>query len=115
MERKPLIGRVRKGSIARIEGPVIDVRFPLEGGVPAILDCLYIKKGSSDLAEDELALEVLHHLGGHVVRCLAMGPCEGLTLGMEVLDSGSQITVPTSPAILGRLINALGEPIDESD
>ncbi|MCU0652728.1 MAG: F0F1 ATP synthase subunit beta [Candidatus Pacebacteria bacterium] len=91
--------------IIQIIGPVVDVEFE-ENKLPGMGSALAVTgKG--------LTLEVQQYLGGGAVRCLAMGPTEGLRRGEEVTDTGSPITVPTGKAALGRLFNVLGEPIDE--
>jgi len=91
--------------ITQIIGPVVDARFE-EDKLPAL-------GGSLEVAGGKLVLEVQQYLGGNTVRCLAMGPTEGLRRGEEVKDTGKPITVPTGKAALGRLFNVLGEPIDE--
>ncbi len=91
--------------ITQIIGPVVDARFE-ENKLPAL-------GGSLEVAGGKLVLEVQQYLGGNTVRCLAMGPTEGLRRGEEVKDTGKPITVPTGKAALGRLFNVLGEPIDE--
>ncbi len=99
---------MNKGKISQIIGPVIDVEFS-EGELPAIYNAINIKRdGSSDLV-----LEVQQHLGENIVRCVAMDSSDGLVRGMEVDDTGDSITVPVGPEVLGRMINVIGEPIDE--
>jgi F-type H+-transporting ATPase subunit beta len=93
------------GKITQVIGPVVDVLFPK--GVPPIYECLK--------TEGQLALEVEQHLGGKEVRCIAMGPTEGLKRGDIVYDTGGPIMVPVGKSTLGRLINVLGEPIDGMD
>lgn len=97
-----------QGKICRIVGPVIDVYFPFDKKVPAIYNALYLK---SEEGRD-LTLEVLHHLGQGVVRCLAMDWSQGLKLDQEVFDSGSPIVIPVGQGTVGRLMDALGNPID---
>ncbi|RIL08625.1 MAG: F0F1 ATP synthase subunit beta, partial [Proteobacteria bacterium] len=99
----------RIGQICQVHGPVVDVRFPQEGGVPAIFSALSVQ---DSVTQAGLALEVQCHLGQGVARTLAIESTEGLTLEMEVVDSGASITVPVGAATLGRLFNSLGEPID---
>ncbi|UMX48015.1 MAG: F0F1 ATP synthase subunit beta [Candidatus Nealsonbacteria bacterium DGGOD1a] len=91
--------------IIQIIGPVVDVEFE-ENKLPSLGNALKV-------AGKNLILEVQQYVGGGGVRCLAMGPTEGLRRGEEVTDTGSPITVPTGKAALGRLFNVLGEPIDE--
>ena len=88
----------------QIIGPVVDVKFP-EGELPSLGNKL-------EIAKNKLVLEVQQYLGGGSVRCLAMGPTEGLKRGEDVTDTGAPITVPTGKAALGRLFDVLGEPID---
>jgi len=90
--------------ITQIIGPVVDAEFE-EGKLPAMGEALEVAGG-------KLVLEVQQYLGGNTVRCLAMGPTEGLRRGQEVKDTGKPITVPTGKAALGRLFDVLGNPID---
>jgi len=92
--------------ITQVIGPVIDVEFE-EGKVPALYTALRLK-------EKDLVLEVEQELGEDKVRCLAMGPTEGLKRGDEVIDTGEPIMVPVGKEALGRLLNVLGEPIDNA-
>ncbi len=96
-----------KGKVARVVGPVVDVRFPLKH-LPAILTELLIKLPN----DKELALEVMQHIGDDLVRCVSMGPTDGLQRGMEVLDTSHPIEVPVGKATLGRMFDVLGHPID---
>ena len=92
----------------QVIGSVFDVEFP-EDQVPPILQALRIDRGSD---ADPLTGEVSGHLGGGRVRCIALGPAEGLRRGMPVADTGSPVTIPVGPETLGRVFNLLGEPID---
>jgi len=95
------------GRISQVIGAVVDVSF--DGGtLPAILNALETKNG-----DNRLVLEVAQHLGENTVRTIAMDSTEGLTRGQEVTDTGSQIRVPVGPKTLGRILNVIGEPIDE--
>ena len=96
-----------KGRVAQITGAVVDVEF--DGGLPDILNALETKNG-----DQKLVLEVAQHLGENAVRTIAMDATEGLQRGAEVLDTGSPITVPVGPGVLGRILNVTGEPIDEA-
>jgi F-type H+-transporting ATPase subunit beta len=94
------------GKVTQVMGAVVDVRF--DGELPEILNALH--------AENEgktLVLEVAQHLGESTVRTIAMDITDGLVRGQEVVDTGSPITVPVGPEILGRIINVVGEPVDE--
>ncbi len=97
-----------KGKISQIIGPVIDVEFK-ENELPAIYSAVKIKH--SDGAE--IIAEVQQHLGENIVRCVAMDSTDGMVRGMEVIDTGEPISVPVGPEVLGRLINVIGQPIDE--
>ncbi|MCG6201761.1 F0F1 ATP synthase subunit beta [Psychromonas antarctica] len=93
------------GKIVQIIGAVVDVEFPQET-VPNIYSALIVTKKN-------LTMEVQQQIGGGVVRCIAMGASDGLSRGLEVTDTGKAITVPVGLATLGRIMNVLGEPIDE--
>ncbi|MBX9634149.1 MAG: F0F1 ATP synthase subunit beta, partial [Magnetospirillum sp.] len=94
------------GTITQVMGAVVDVRF--EGQLPAILNALHtINDGKT------LVLEVAQHLGENTVRTIAMDTSEGLVRGQEVNDTGSAIQMPVGPETLGRILNVIGEPIDE--
>ena len=97
-----------KGIIKQIIGPVVDLEFP-EGQLPKILNAIHIKREDNST----LVLEAQQHLGENLVRCVAMDTTDGLTRGTEAVDTGTSITVPVGPEVLGRLINVIGEPIDE--
>jgi F-type H+-transporting ATPase subunit beta len=102
------------GKVNQVIGVVVDVEFEKE--LPNILDAMKIDdKGdaSKGIPETHLTLETVAHLGDNKVRSLAMGSTDGLVRGMKVLDTGKPITVPVGKPVLGRLINVLGEPIDE--
>ncbi len=103
-----------KGKVSQVIGVVVDVEFEKE--LPEILDALRIdEKGdpAKGIPEIHLTLETVAHLGDNKVRTLAMGSTDGLVRGMDVIDTGKPITVPVGKPVLGRLINVLGEPIDE--
>jgi len=94
------------GTIAQIIGAVVDVRF--EGELPPILTALHV-----DHAGRTLVLEVAQHLGENIVRTVAMDTTDGLVRGAAVVDSGSPIMMPVGPETLGRILNVVGEPVDE--
>ncbi|AOG01079.1 MAG: F0F1 ATP synthase subunit beta [Blastomonas sp.] len=94
------------GKISQIIGAVVDVTF--EDNLPAILNALV-----TDNNGNRLVLEVAQHLGENTVRTIAMDGTDGLTRGQEVTDTGAQITMPVGPETLGRILNVVGEPIDE--
>ncbi len=94
------------GTISQVMGAVVDVRF--EGDLPAILNALETQNDGK-----RLIFEVAQHLGENVVRTIAMDSTEGLQRGQEVTDTGDAIQVPVGPETLGRIMNVVGEPIDE--
>ncbi|OYY76978.1 MAG: F0F1 ATP synthase subunit beta [Sphingomonas sp. 28-62-20] len=94
------------GRISQVIGAVVDVTF--ENDLPAILNALETSNNGN-----RLVLEVAQHLGENTVRTIAMDATEGLTRGQTVTDTGSQIRVPVGPMTLGRILNVIGEPIDE--
>ncbi len=94
------------GRITQVLGAVVDAQF--EGELPFILNALTTKVG-----ERTLVLEVAQELGERTVRCIAMDSTDGLVRGAEVVDTGEMISVPVGPETLGRIINVIGEPIDE--
>merc|ERR1712010_137999 len=95
-----------KGQVVSVIGAVVDVQF--EDGLPEILNALEVQDRSP-----KLILEVAQHLGENTVRTIAMDGTEGLVRGQEVTDTGSPIEVPVGPETLGRIINVVGDPIDE--
>jgi len=101
------------GKVIQIIGPVVDVEFPV-GKLPAIYNAVHIKRGDSSSEErKEIVAEVEYHLGENTVRTIAMEPTEGLTRGLEVVDTGGPISVPVGREVLGRIINVIGEPVDK--
>jgi F-type H+-transporting ATPase subunit beta len=96
-----------QGYIQQVLGAVVDVTFP-EGNVPAILNAL-----TCDNNGKELVLEVAQHLGENTVRAIAMDTTDGLVRGAAVTDSGAPISVPVGPGTLGRIVDVIGQPIDE--
>ena len=95
-----------KGSVVQVIGTVVDVEFPPDE-LPAVYNALTIDNNG-----EKLVLEVEQHVGNNWVRCLALGPTEGLSRGAEAEDSGSSIPVPVGPETLGRLFNVTGDPLD---
>lgn len=103
----------RKGTVVQVMGAVLDVEFPQESGLPAIYDALLTTNPIIDDQANNLTLEVAQHLGDNVVRCIAMDSTEGLVRGQEVVDTGQAISVPVGEKTLGRILNVIGEPVDE--
>ena len=97
-----------KGTLIQIIGPVVDVKFP--GDLPKIYNAIKIELEDGKI----LVAEVQQHLGNNVVRAVAMDGTDGLQRGMKVTDTGAAITIPVGRAVLGRILNVLGEPIDEA-
>ena len=94
------------GTITQVIGAVVDVQF--DGDLPEILNALHTQNG-----DNALVLEVAQHLGENTVRTIAMDSTEGLVRGRKVEDTGAPITVPVGPKTLGRILNVIGEPIDD--
>ncbi|XP_017861381.1 PREDICTED: ATP synthase subunit beta, mitochondrial [Drosophila arizonae] len=106
-DKSKLVGKGREGIIHAVIGPVIDVYFPDE--MPEVLNAMEVQ----DAPIGRLVLEVFHHLGNNVVRCVAMDSTDGLRRGQKVIDTGYPIRVPVGKTVLGRIINVVGDPIDE--
>jgi F-type H+-transporting ATPase subunit beta len=101
------------GRIKQVIGPVIDVEF--EGGkLPAIFQALKVSNPAISDQSWNLVLEVAQHLGESTVRCIGMDSTDGLVRGQPVLDTGAQISVPVGRETLGRILNVVGEPVDEA-
>ncbi|MSQ11236.1 MAG: F0F1 ATP synthase subunit beta [Dehalococcoidia bacterium] len=94
------------GRVVQVIGTVVDVEFPPQQ-LPAVLNSLELKMDGQ-----RLVLEVAQHMGNSWVRCLALGPTDGLARGVDVADLGEPVSVPVGRACLGRLFNVLGEPLD---
>ena len=102
-----MVEAANKGKIVQIIGAVLDVKFD-RGCLPELNNAIVIEGNG-----EKTVLEVSKHLGGDVVRCIAMSSTDGLKRGMEAVDTGAPISVPVGEKTLGRLFNVLGEPIDE--
>ncbi|MCC7440130.1 MAG: F0F1 ATP synthase subunit beta [Bdellovibrionales bacterium] len=100
------------GRIKQVLGPVIDVEFQ-PGKLPPIYQAVRVTNTANAGGEWNLVLEVAQHLGENTVRCIAMDATEGLMRGLPVQDTGDQITVPVGREALGRILNVVGEPVDE--
>ena len=94
------------GKIKQVLGAVVDVSF--DEKLPQILDALVVNHENKDLI-----LEVAQHLGENTVRTIAMDSTDGLVRGQDVIDTGNPISVPVGPETLGRILNVVGEPVDE--
>jgi len=105
--KKVMAKAMATGKITQVIGAVVDVEFV--GNLPSILNAL-----ETDNQGNRLVLEVAQHLGQNTVRTIAMDATEGLVRGQDVTDTGTAITVPVGPATLGRIMNVIGEPVDEA-
>jgi F-type H+/Na+-transporting ATPase subunit beta len=106
MATAPVLNQTTNGTISQVIGAVVDVQFP--GELPGILTALETRNG-----DNTLVLEVAQHLGENTVRTIAMDGTDGLVRGQEVVNTGAQISVPVGPKTLGRIMNVIGQPIDE--
>jgi F-type H+-transporting ATPase subunit beta len=100
------------GRIKQVLGPVVDIEFT-GGFLPAIYDAVRITNPAIDDKNGNLVVEVAQHLGENTVRCIAMDTTDGLQRGMEAINTGEQIQAPVGPEALGRIINVIGDPVDE--
>jgi F-type H+-transporting ATPase subunit beta len=102
---------MNKGKVVQVIGPVVDVEFP--GQPPAIYNALTIEFDVPGQGRAKRTLEVEQHLGDNWVRCVCMGSTEGMKRGYEVTDTGGPISMPVGDAVLGRVFNVVGDPVDE--
>jgi len=100
------------GKVVQVIGPVLDVEFDAEH-LPDIYNALSLKSSGDGGNDVDLVVEVQQHIGRGMVRTVSMTSTDGVTRGMDVVDTGSAISVPVGPPVLGRIINVLGEPVDE--
>jgi F-type H+-transporting ATPase subunit beta len=103
---------VAEGKILQVMGPVIDAEFP-PGELPEIYTALRVTNAAIDARPDNLVVEVAQHLGENSVRCIAMDSTDGLRRGQTVKNTGEPISMPVGAPTLGRIINVVGEPVDE--
>ena len=102
-----------EGRVVQIIGPVVDVEFPT-GKLPTILNAVHITDEEGLSTEKiDIITEVAQHLGENRVRCISMKPADGLVRGMKAVDLGAPISIPVGPETLGRILNVIGEPVDE--
>src|ERR1035437_7494064 len=105
--------RANEGRVVQIIGPVVDVEFPT-GKLPTILNAVHITDEEGLSTEKiDIITEVAQHLGENRVRCISMKPADGLVRGMKAVDLGAPISIPVGPETLGRILNVIGEPVDE--
>src|SRR5262249_29985732 len=98
--------------VVQVIGPVVDVEFR-SGSLPEIYTALKITNPAIDDRPNNLVVEVAQHLGEHMVRCIAMDTTDGLVRGMAAVNTGAPIQMPVGRAVLGRILNVVGEPVDE--
>ncbi|PIQ96844.1 MAG: F0F1 ATP synthase subunit beta [Nitrospinae bacterium CG11_big_fil_rev_8_21_14_0_20_56_8] len=104
---------MNKGKILQIMGPVVDVKFG-EGKLPQLYNAIHIKRPEQQKDEaGPIVLEVALHLGDDAVRTVSMHPTDGLVRGMEAVDTGAPISVPVGEKVLGRILNVVGDPVDQ--
>jgi F-type H+/Na+-transporting ATPase subunit beta len=101
-----------EGKVTQVIGPVLDVEFP-PGGLPKTLTALKVTNPAINDKEWNLTVEVSQHLGENTVRCVAMDSTEGISRGARVKSTGAPIAMPVGKATLGRILNVIGEPVDE--
>ena len=94
------------GKVIQIIGPVLDIRFDPKH-LPNLLNAIHIEKDGKTVV-----VEVAQHIGDDTVRCISMSSTDGLTRGLDAVDTGGSITVPVGDETLGRIFNLLGEPVD---
>lgn len=106
---------MNKGRVVQVMGPVVDIEFE-RGQLPEILNAVRIQAAADSAGgrEIDLTVEVALHQGDNIARCIAMSSTDGLVRGMEAVDLGRPISVPVGDAVLGRVMNVLGEPIDNA-
>jgi len=101
------------GKVTQVISAVVDVEFE-SGNLPPIYNALTLSNPSINDQEDNLVLEVAQHLGENTVRCVAMDSTDGLVRGLPVKDTGNVITMPVGKEVLGRILNVVGQPVDEA-
>ncbi|MEA3544701.1 MAG: F0F1 ATP synthase subunit beta, partial [Thermodesulfobacteriota bacterium] len=104
---------MNKGKITQVIGPVVDIEFE-PGKLPEIFHAVKLTNSALGDTEWNLVCEVAQHLGENTVRVIAMDSTEGLVRGQDALDTGDQILMPVGPGTLGRILNVVGEPVDEA-
>jgi len=100
------------GKVVQVTGPVVDIQFPA-GKLPNIYSALKLTNSFINDQADNLVVEVAQHLGENTVRCIAMDTTDGLTRGQEAQDTGQPIAIPVGKEVLGRILNVIGDPVDE--
>ena len=100
------------GKITQVLGAVVDIEFS-DSSLPPIYNALKVSNPAISDQQWNLVVEVAQHLGENTVRCIAMDTTDGLVRGMDAMDTGAGITVPVGEETLGRVLNVIGEPVDE--
>src|SRR6185436_2299102 len=101
------------GKVVQIIGPAVDIEFE-EGHLPAIYNAIRVLDNNElGKVPIDVVVEVANHIGENQVRCIAMKPTDGMVRGMKAIDTGAPISVPVGRETLGRIMNVLGEPVDE--
>jgi F-type H+-transporting ATPase subunit beta len=103
---------LQNGRVTQVIGPVVDVEFP-PGGLPEVYTALAVTNPAIDDRPDNLIVEVASHLGENTARCIAMDSTDGLVRGMAAKNTGANITMPVGKGVLGRILNVVGDPVDE--
>ena len=103
-----------EGKITQVIGPIVDVDF-IDGKLPEVYTSLKVSNPNVDQNDSarDLTVEVAQHLGEHTVRCIAMDSTDGLVRGMTVSNTGSPIMMPVGKEVLGRILNVVGDPVDQ--
>jgi F-type H+-transporting ATPase subunit beta len=104
--------KVKEGKIVQVIGPVVDIEFE-EGDLPTIYNAVKLTNPRISDKEWNLIAEVAQHIGENTVRCVAMDTTDGLVRGMKAIDTGAPIAIPVGKEVLGRILNVIGEPVDE--
>lgn len=104
----------RIGKVVQVMGPVVDIAFDEDSGLPEIRHALTLTNSAIDDRSDNLTLEVSLHVGDNIVRCIAMDSTDGLVRGTKVKDTGAPISIPVGAATLGRIMDVVGNPVDEA-
>src|SRR2546421_7859603 len=100
------------GKVTQVIGPVVDVEFP-PGALPPVYTALLVSNQAISSEPDNLTIEVAQHLGEDTARCIAMDSTEGLVRGQAVTNTGAPISMPVGKEVLGRILNVVGQPVDE--
>jgi F-type H+-transporting ATPase subunit beta len=110
------MANVTYGEVTQVIGAVVDIRFK-PGELPDLMNAITIKssdqEGSIRAADIDVTLEAMQHLGNDTVRCVALQPTDGIMRGMKATNTGATIRVPVGEGCLGRILNVLGQPVDE--